>query len=184
MGDEERAPLAEDRYAAMRHAMQVTKGGDPDAVIALLDSRDADVRLHAIVRIRRKGIVQALSALTRRLPEEDDYLREAVMGALADLRQEQSRETFVELLSDTSPTVRRLALRGLAALGDVRAVEAATGLYSSGDRFSKYEALDALAMVPDQRAEHALRSLATTERSWYWRRRVRKAIRAQERATL
>src|SRR4051812_45895437 len=118
MGDEERAPLAEDRYAAMRHAMQVTKGGDPDAVIALLDSRDADVRLHAIVRIRRKGIVQALSALTRRLPEEDDYFREAVMGALADLRQEQSRETFVELLSDTSPTVRRLALRGLAALGD------------------------------------------------------------------
>lgn len=165
----------------MRQAMQVTKAGDPAAVIALLDSPDANVRLHAVVHIRRHKTVQALAALTRRLPEEGDYLREAVTGALADLGQEASRDTFIELLGDSSSIVRRLAVRGLAALGDPRSVEAATGLYASGDRLAKYEALDALATVTDQRAEDALRSLAVAEPSWRWRRRVGKTIRARER---
>ncbi len=182
MGDDGRVTAPkEDRYAAMRQAMQVTKAGDSAAVIALLDSPDSNVGLHAIVHIRRHKTVQALAALTQRLPEEDDYLREAVTGALADLRQESSRETFIELLGDPSPIVRRLALRGLAALGDSRSIEAATVLYASGDRLAKYEALDALVMLRDQRADHTLRSLATTEGSWRWRRRVRKAIRARER---
>ena len=172
--------MGEDRYAAMREAMQVTKAGDPVAIVALLDSPDANARLHAVVHIRRKRIVQAVGALTRRLPEEDDELREAITGALADLRQDASRQTFVELLDDPSPTVRRLALRGLAAVGDARAVAVAISLYASGGRLAKYEALDALATVKDQRADNALRSLVTTEESWHWRRRVRKAIRARE----
>src|SRR5438105_3753559 len=119
----------QERNEAILVARRTTRTKSPAAIVELLDSDEAVVRFHAVNAIGRQRLIEGAPALVRRLPMEQGELKEAIVGVLATLAEPSTRETFHALLDDPSPTVRRLALRGLAALGDPATIEIATEFY-------------------------------------------------------
>jgi HEAT repeat protein len=77
------------------------------------------IRHDAIKQIGRRRLIDAAPQLER-LVAEDDELKLAAMLALERLALPESRRTFLQEFDDQA--MRRVALRGLFAIGDPEAV--------------------------------------------------------------
>jgi HEAT repeat protein len=170
-----------ERLERRESARKTARGGRPEDIIALLDSSERSVLLWAIGAVGDRRLTAAAPALVRHLESEDPELRKLTIGVLAQLELPETKDAFRKGLSDPSSEVRRLALRGLANIGDQSAVDVAEDSYDSGGAWMKVEALDALQRLPTQAALAALERLLTQERSFVWRHRIKKAIRRAER---
>jgi len=163
-------------------AVKIVRSGDPRAIVELLDAPGAALRGYAAGTILRKGITSAVPALCRRVLEEPDSEARASMAlALAELATtSDSSEVLRALLHDSEENVRRPALRGLSLTGDDSVIGAAILMYESARGwFAKQEALDALARLEAEQAHEALEKLFTAERRWWWRRRIRRALKGE-----
>jgi HEAT repeat protein len=167
------------RRQQMAEAVRVSRGSDIEAIIKLLDAPEPAARSHAPNMIRRRGISTAIPSLVAHATDSDSEVRTAITHALADFRDPSCREALVTLLDDEEQIVRRLALRGVSRLRDESAFPAALSLYSERGVEAKQEALDALADLPGESSLNALQQLLASERSWVWRRRIRRALRGR-----
>ena len=170
------------RRERVREAVQTTNEGDLGSILRLLDSPEPAVREHAIAAIGRQRKTEAIPELVRRVAAEEQSVRISIAAVLAEFRNPACRETLRSLVNDESEGVRRLALRGLGRISDPEAVDIATSWYPGGGVFTRQEALDALAESPSEASRRALRGLLDTERNWWWRRAIRKALRKVERS--
>jgi HEAT repeat protein len=173
------AEMARDdlRRERIVEASTISRSHDTDAIIGLLDSPESAVRLHAALAISRQGITQALPELRRHVgSEEDAEVRGAMAVTLAKLAVPESRDTLHGLLADQDEDVRRMGLRGLSHLGDESVIDKATQWYHGGGWKMKQEALDALSTLQTDASRTELGRLKAQETSWWWRRRIRRAL--------
>jgi HEAT repeat protein len=168
------------RRQRVREAVQTTNEGDLGSILRLLDSPEPAVREHAIVAIGRQRNTEAIPELVRRVAAEEQSVRVSITTVLADFRDPACRETLRSLVDDEYEGVSRLALRGLGRIRDPEAVDIAISWYPGGSVFTRQEALDALAELRSEASREALRGLLATERHWWWRRAIRKALRKVE----
>jgi twitching motility protein PilT len=96
------------------------------AILWLLRSRDLNVRRIAIEVINRVGDKRGELApkLLRYLRDEDWWIRERTMDALAEMAGQTLTRHLVEYLSDPSDVVRRYAVGALRRLKDPRSIGA------------------------------------------------------------
>jgi hypothetical protein len=170
------------RHERMREALRIIESGDPQRIIALLRSPESVVRLHVVNELARRRCTDAIPELIARLPYQDPDVRASIVRVLGELGDESIAEVFVELQKDQSENVRRLALRGLAKLGDPRTTAIATALYASGGFFSRQEAIESLVAGGGVAASESLSRLAVGERNLWWRHALRKGIRRVSKA--
>lgn len=99
------------------------------------------------------------------------------MSALGKLALPSSRPVFVEGLNDESKWVRTAALGGLFAIDDPGVIGVCERNYRSGSWVVKHNALYWLERAENREESlEALSRLLETERSWRWRRRIKKVI--------
>ncbi|MBX7167279.1 MAG: HEAT repeat domain-containing protein, partial [Pirellulales bacterium] len=113
--------------------------------------------LPALAELKPAG---AEAAVTAHLKHPAPEVRAAAAGALARLAGERAVPRLIELLGDADIAVRRSALASLAELRSREAVPALMAV--ANDPETEFEALTALAALPDERALAAyLRALAS-----------------------
>jgi HEAT repeat protein len=161
---------------AYAEAFRLAQEGDVPEVLALIDSSDRFIRHDAVKQIGRRRLSAAAPRLER-LAAEDSDLRLAAMLALEKLALPESRRIFVERLEDEDEGVRRVALRGLLAIGDRETVPRAVETYRTGNTFTRQVSLYVLECTGIERSREALERLLEAEPSWRWRRKIRKSIR-------
>jgi len=165
----------------LHKAREVTKHGDTGQIVELLDWPEQSVRAHALFVIRRRRLASAAPALIRRLElEKDDDLRARTMGVLKTFALPDAREAFLAGLDDPSPDVQRQAVVGLGAIHDARAISAAEDRYHTGDKWMKYATIGVLVELGGEDSRAALERLLEAESKWWWRRRIRKAVRSTQ----
>jgi HEAT repeat protein len=158
------------------NAFRVAQEGDVAEVLALIDSQDHFIRKDAIKQIGRRRLFAAAPRLEQ-LVAEDEELRVAAMLALEKLALPQSRSTFLRGLETEDGPLRWCALRGLLAIGAPETVAKAEEAYRTGDNVTRQIALYILESTGIERSREALCRLLEGERSWRWRRKIRKSIR-------
>jgi HEAT repeat protein len=145
-------------------------------MIALLDSPDSLLQREAMEAIGDRRLFDAAPALERMLAQDDPFLRLAAMSALAKLALAGSRPVFLEGRGDIFKWVRAAALNGLVAINDPGVISACENFYLAGNWVLKYDALYCLEHDDGREALGVLSRLLETERSWRWRRRIKKVI--------
>jgi len=161
-------------------AFRRAETGDVSEVTELLESSDRFVRREAIKQIARRRLADAAPRLEQ-VVAEDNAMKLDAMLALERLALPESRSTFLRGLDDEE--VRWTALRGLFAIGDPEAIPAAESTYHTGDRNSRTIALYVLRRAGTPAALDSLRRLLEEEKSWRWRRKIKKALRRVEKHT-
>jgi HEAT repeat protein len=164
------------RRDAINEAWRVCRSRDKIAITRLLDSPEPTARSFASNAIMRQRIEEAVPQLRSHLEHESDAeARSSMALALAELAMPESKETFLRLLTDPDHANRRMALRGLSLIGDESVSRSAVEEYRAPTGpHGRQEALDALARLRSPE----LPQLLADEKSWRWRRRIRRALRA------
>ena len=182
MPDREAKRARREAYVSARaEAVRTLGTGNFAESAALLNSPWTGIRVMVVRTLRKGGRREALPQLVERLSvEEDESVRRSIALALADLPDEENRETLWGLLSDRSEDVRRAALRGLGRLGDERVVPIAVSWYRSDGLVLRAEAVGVLADMRTEAATQALEGLLHGERSWRRRRLIRKVMRGAD----
>jgi twitching motility protein PilT len=123
-------------------------------VLWLLRAPDPNLRRTAVEVARRvsdKG--EIIPRLLRLLRDEDWWVREQVMDALAEMSNTAITRHVVEYLGDPSDVVRRYAVRALQRLNDPRALGALVRTaMNDGDWWVRETAIEAIGLLKDERA--------------------------------
>ncbi len=146
------------RERAGRVLANLTRAGKVDTartVLWLLRSRDVNVRRIA-VEVARQTTDRANTLwpkLMGMLRDEDWWVRERVMDALAEIAGEQLTRYLVGMLEDPSDVVRRFAIGALAKLKDPKSLGALVRCaMSDADWWARELAVQAAAELGDARA--------------------------------
>lgn len=98
-------------------------GGQANALITLLDSPNADMRLHAATALSEAGNRRAVPALIEALKDEDASVREHVATALGKIGDSRAVLPLAETVAiDADPRVREHSATALGLIGDTRAL--------------------------------------------------------------
>jgi HEAT repeat protein len=143
----------EDTRAMLKDA--IIKSGDLGRIVAALKvfSHRALVFVEALAEVADPSTVGPLSDLLAE--SKDSKVRRVIVEALGTARSPGAYGPLVAALKDPDGTVRKFAAKGLAGLGDARAVEA---LFSAMTREGEYDDVkdaigDALAEFEGDRVE-------------------------------
>jgi len=123
-------------------------------VLWLLRSQDVNLRRTAVDVARRvndKG--EVVPRLLRLLRDEDWWVRERVMDALAEMSGVAITKSLVEYLGDPSDVVRRYAVQALARLNDPKALGALVRTaMNDEDWWVRETAIESIGKLKDERA--------------------------------
>jgi HEAT repeat protein len=170
LGDIEAVPLLLERLgdgnARARQAAAIALGRlkDRRALERLREElRDGppDLRYQAAMSLAEIAPDEVLDDLITAIADEDAEVREAVAAALGQVGQARAAGWLGGLLEDARPDTRFEAAFALARLGDRRAVPALLAFLT--DKRRVMDVLEALLLVPDERARGPLEAL---ERKW------------------
>ncbi len=132
-----------------------------DDLAALLDDRDAAVRLHAANLLAARGDPEAGPALTRFLRDGDEATRIRAIDAVGALRHAPAVPALIELAGRGATNQRRRAIQALGTIGDPAAVDALLPLIrEEGDL--RVPAIQALGQIGHERAAGPLLDLFTS----------------------
>ncbi len=140
-----------------------TKSPTAQDVIAKVATNAEPPALHGLA-LRTLGEMKSaltLSACQRSLPSSDDTVTESTMAALASLGDSQAANLVLPVLAHASPKVRKAAIEATAALKLRAAVPDLIRL--SRNKYDEFDALTALAAMPDPRALPAYLNGLTTK---------------------
>lgn len=146
------------RTRAAEVLAELGTGGKVDVartIIWLLRSRDTNVRRLAVEVAKKVGDPNGELApkLLRFLRDEDWWVRERVMDALAEMSGEGLTRHLVAYLKDPSDVVRRFAVGGLVRLKDARAIGAiVNSAMNDTDWWVREQAIVALGELGDKRS--------------------------------
>jgi twitching motility protein PilT len=123
-------------------------------VLWLLRAKDPNLRRTAVEVARRvtdKG--EMIPRVLRLLRDEDWWVRERVMDALAEMSSTAVTRHVVEYLGDPSDVVRRYAVRALQRINDPRALGALVRTaMNDEDWWVRETAIEAIGHLKDERA--------------------------------
>jgi twitching motility protein PilT len=125
------------------------------ALLWLLRSNDVNVRRMAaeVTSAIREGKEQLWPKLVRFLRDEDWWVRERVLDALVQLAGSSLTPHLVAMLDDPSAGARRVAVDGMALVGDPQALGALVRAASDdSDWWVREEAVRAIGRIKDARA--------------------------------
>jgi twitching motility protein PilT len=125
------------------------------ALLWLLRSSDVNVRRMAaeVTSAIREGKEQLWPKLVRFLRDEDWWVRERVLDALVQLAGASLTPHLVAMLDDPSAGARRVAVDGMALVGDPQALGALVRAASDDpDWWVREEAVRAIGKIKDTRA--------------------------------
>ena len=153
------------RDRATRVLSNLTRTGKLDTartVLWLLRSRDVNVRRMAVEVARQ--VVDRSNTLWPRLlgmlRDEDWWVRERVMDALAEMAGEQLTRYLVTMLDDPSDVVRRFGIGALARIKDPKSLGALVRCAQApGDWWVREQAIQTIAELGDARAAPYLAEL-------------------------
>ncbi len=146
------------RERSARALSNLTRSGKIDTartVLWLLRSRDVNVRRMAVEVARQ--VVDRANALWPKLigmlRDEDWWVRERVMDALAEMAGEQLTRYLVGLLDDPSDVIRRFAIGALARVKDPKSLGALVRCaQGESDWWVREQAVQTIAALGDARA--------------------------------
>ena len=130
-------PLLQDKVKAVREEVTIALAeiGDP-ALPSLLDALKHPewlVRLHAVEALAKSRSADAVEPLLWVLfNDQDQAIREDVVRALGQLRDERAMEFLVTVMKE--PGLRSLAVEALGMVGDRRAVPVLIAVLEGSDR--------------------------------------------------
>jgi serine/threonine-protein kinase len=128
-----------------------------DAVLALFKDRDEEIRRSAIEIINTLRDERALNYLIEATRDPDWWVRERAADALAGLGNRKAVPALVGMLKQFPESIP-VALRGLAALGDVKALSAVLPLLDRPEKTVKLEVINTLVRLADDHSAPTLRT--------------------------
>jgi len=139
-----------------------------EAILTLVKDKDEFIRRCAIEILNRTGAQagkeRTLGSLVGALDDEDWWVRERAIDALAGLGDPQAVPALVRVM-ERDAKAAPLAIRALAALGDPQAVRPLIAQLERADRSIRAEAIRALVTLTDEpHAALAQRALAEAAR--------------------
>lgn len=149
-----------------------------DAVLALLEDDDEFMRRCAVEILNTTKDPRAFDRLVTALEDPDWWVRERALDALANMRDPRAVAAilrFVETDTEATP----VAIRALAAIGDVGAAVPIAAKLASTDEVIVREAITALENLTDSKASaQVLAALAAVKTSGVGADVVEAAVRA------
>jgi HEAT repeat protein len=120
----------------------------PTLVEILQQHPDADMRARAAVALGLIGDKQAVPMLKKALDTSDPQQKVSVIEALGKLAGAEATEELVKLLNDPDPSVLKVAVRGLAEVGNKTAIAALETLHAgSTEDFMRKQAEVAISEI-------------------------------------
>lgn len=175
------------RERAARALANLTRSGKLDTartILWLLRSRDVNVRRMAVEVARQ--VVDRGNTLWPRLiamlRDEDWWVRERVMDALAEMAGEQLTRYLVGLLDDGSDVIRRFAIGALARIRDPKSLGALVRCaQNETDWWVREQAVQTIAELGDARAiPYLIELMGRAPESRYACVEALRALRAKE----
>jgi HEAT repeat protein len=120
-----------------------TRGED---LVPLLNDPTAEVRSAAALALCNHPVENAVSALIKTLADPDPLTAGLAANALVVI-ESSSVPALLEVLDDSSQTVRIRVLRALAEIGDVRAIPAMMNTIEEDSALSQYWAKEGLEQL-------------------------------------
>ncbi len=106
----------------------------PELAAQLTQDPDPLSRIHAAAALGKKGNLEALNRLKEALTQEKFWgVRVEIVGAIAEIKLDQTVEVLIAALQDASPHVRRAVIPALATQKTPAAYQAVKALATSGD---------------------------------------------------